>query len=55
MSSGQMLLKMHLLTITGTEEKGNWIKELKFKNCSEPMFVLKFLSNTFLVLLLGLL
>ena len=37
MSGGLMLLNWHLLMITGTEEKGNWIKELKFKNCSEPV------------------
>ena len=32
-----MLLKLHLLMITGTEEKGHWIKELKFKNYYEPV------------------
>ena len=37
MSGELKLLKWHLLMITGTEEKGNWIKELKFKNCSEPV------------------
>ena len=32
-----MLLQLHLLMITDTEEKGNWIKELQFKNCSKPV------------------
>ena len=36
------------------QNKGDCIKELKFMNCPEPMFVLEFLSNTFLLFVITL-